>query len=79
MLEYLFNTRGTYKNGARASVIKSELIDFKNEIRQMSAGEINNRRPDVMVNLFEKILDANKQQLDRFYTPRSDTSDFRTT
>ena len=31
---------------------------------------------DVIVNLAEKILDVNEQQLDRFYTPRSDTSDF---
>ena len=31
---------------------------------------------DVIVNLVEKILDANEQQLDRFYTPRSDSSDF---
>ena len=31
-------------------------------------------RPNVIVNLAGKILDANERQLDRFYTPRSDTS-----
>ena len=45
MLEYLFNIRGTYKNGARVSAIKSGFKDLKNEIRQMHASEINNRRP----------------------------------
>ena len=78
MLEYLFNARVTYKNGARVSVIKSGLKDLKNEIRQMSASEMNNRRPDVIVNLVQKILDANERQLDRYFTPRSDTSDFGT-
>ena len=78
MLEYLFNARGTYKIGARVSGIKSELRDFKSEIRQMSAGEINNRIPDVIVNLAEKIFNVNEQQQDIFYTTRSDTSDFGT-
>ena len=63
MLEYLSNTRGTYKNGARVSVIKNRIRDLKNEIRQMHASEINDRRPDVIVNLVEKILDAIERQL----------------
>ena len=32
----------------------------------------------MIVNLVENILDANERQLDRLYTPRSDTSDFGT-
>ena len=43
----------------------------------MSENEIS-KRPDPIVNLVEIILDANERQLDRFYTPRSDTSDFGT-
>ena len=77
LLENLFDTRGSYKNGVKVSLIKSGLRDLKNETRQMPNNEINNKRVDVIVNLVEKILDANERQLDRFYTPRSDTSDFK--
>ena len=42
----------------------------------MSANKIKSKRPDVIVILVEKILDTNERQLDRFYPPRSDTSDF---
>ena len=42
----------------------------------MSENKIKSKRPDVIANLVEKILDANERQLDRFYPPRSDTSDF---
>ena len=41
----------------------------------MSENEIKCKRPDVIVNLVETILDANERQLDRLYTPRSDISD----
>ena len=42
----------------------------------MSNNAINDKRPDVIVNLVEKILDANEREVGRFYTTRSDTSDF---
>ena len=42
----------------------------------MSENEIKCKRPYVIVNLVEKILDVNERQLHRFYTPRSDTFDF---
>ena len=44
----------------------------------MFKNEINSKRPDVIVDLVEMILDANERELDRFYTPRSDTADFGT-
>ena len=78
MLESLFNTRGTYKNEGKVSLSKYGLRELKNEIKQMSENEIKSKRPDVIVNLVEKILDAYERQLDRFYTPRSDISDFET-
>ena len=78
MLENLFNARGTYKNEGKVSFIKYGLRELKNEIKQMSENEIKSKRPDPIVNLVEIILDANERQLDRFYTPRSDTSDFGT-
>ena len=76
MLETLFDTRDSYKNGVKVSLIKSGLRDLKNEIKQMSKNERNSKRPDAIVDLVEKVLDANERQLDRFYAPRSDTSDF---
>ena len=57
-------------------MINYELRDLKNEIQQMSENEIKCKRPDVIVNLVEKIPDVNERQLDRFYTPRGDTSHF---
>ena len=41
----------------------------------MFKNEINSKRPDVIVYLVEMILDANERELDRFYTPRSDTAE----
>ena len=67
MLESLDNTKSTYKNGIKVSLIRSGLRDLKNEIKQMSKNEIKSERPDVIVNLVEKILDFNEQP-DTFYT-----------
>ena len=75
MLEYLFKTKGTYKNSVRVSLIKAGLRDLKNEIKQMPRMEIIDNELDVIVNLVEKILDANERQLDRFYTPNKSPND----
>ena len=75
MLNYLFETKGTYKNSVRVSLIKAGLRDLKNEIKQMSRMEMIENRPDVIVNLVEKILDANERQLDRFHTPKESPTD----
>ena len=75
MLEYLFKTKGTYKNSVRVSLIKAGLKDLKNDIKQMSRMEIIDNKLDVIVNLVEKILDANERQLDRFYTPKESPID----
>ena len=69
MLESLDNTKGTYKNGIKVNLIKSGLRDLKNEIKQMSENKIKIERPDVIVNLVEKILDFNEQS-DTFYIPK---------
>ena len=42
-------------------MILSGLRDLKNEIKQMSENEIENERPDIIVNLVEKILGFNNQ------------------
>ena len=69
MLESLDNTKGTYKNGVKVNLIKCGLRDLKNEIKHMSKNKIKSERPDVVVNLVEKILDFNEQS-DTFYTPK---------
>ena len=56
MLESLNNTKNTYKNGVKLTLIRSGLRDLKNEIRKMSKNEIKSERPDVIVNLVERIL-----------------------
>ena len=58
-LNYLFKTKGNYKDLVRVSLIKAGLKDLKNEIKQMSRMEIFKNKPDEIVNLVEKILDAN--------------------
>ena len=68
MLETLDNTKGTCENGVKVSLIKSGLIDLKNEIKQVSENKIKSERPNVIVNLVEKILHFNEQS-DIFYTP----------
>ena len=69
MLEYLFRTKGTYKNSARVSLIKAGLRDLERKKTQMPRMEIIDNEPNVIVNLVEKILNANERQIDRFYTP----------
>ena len=67
MLESLENTRNTYKNGVKVSLVKSGLRDFKNEVKQMSKNKTESERSDAIVNLVEKILDFNESNT--FYTP----------
>ena len=61
MLRSLDNTKVTYKNGAKVSLIKDGLRDLRNEIRKMSKSEIESKTPDMIVKIVEKILDVNKQ------------------
>ena len=75
MLNYLFKTKGDYKNSVRVSLIKAGLRDLKNEIKQVSRMEISKYKPDVIANLVEKILDANERQLDKYYSPRQSPID----
>ena len=61
MLESLNNTKNTYTNEVKVSLIKSGLGDLENEIKPMSRNEIKSERPDVIVKLVEKILDINNK------------------
>ena len=66
MLQSLENTRNTYKNGVKVSLIKIRLRDLKNQIKQMFKNKIESERPDAIVDLVEKILDFNESNA--FYT-----------
>ena len=61
MLESLDGTKITYRNGVKVSLIKSGLRALKNETKQMSENEIKSAKPEIVVNLAEKILEFNNQ------------------
>ena len=64
MLKTLYNLNDKNKNKQLVDVIKSGLIDLKNEIKKMSEDEINTEKPHKIVDIIEKILKFNqlKQQ-----------------
>ena len=45
-------------------MIKSRLVDLKNEIKKISENEKEIENPDELVNFVEKILDFNNQNLE---------------
>ena len=61
MLMYLNKTNDKEKNNELVNMINSGLKDLKEEIKKMSKEEIENERPDEIVNIVEMILDFNKQ------------------
>ena len=69
ILEYLFGTKGTYINLATVSLIKAGLRDLEWKKTQTPRMGIIDNEPNVIVNLVEKILNANERQIDRFYIP----------
>ena len=53
------------KNEQLLDVIKSGLIDLKNEIKKMSENEIKNEKPHKMVNIVKKslsLINKNKKE-----------------
>ena len=44
------------------NVIKSGIIDLKEEIKKMSKEEIENEKPDIILKIVEEILKFNKQK-----------------
>ena len=64
MLKNLYNVNGKKNNDLLVRIIKSGLIDLKNEIKKMSKDETKNEKPYEIVKIVEKILefDQLKQQ-----------------
>ena len=54
------STENTEKNKIQMDLIKSGLVNFKNEIKNMSGNEKRIEKPNEIVDIVEKILDFNK-------------------
>ena len=61
MLRELYRIKNKEKNKELVDLIKSGLRDLKDEIKRMSGNEIEIEKPDIMVNIAEKILEFNRQ------------------
>ena len=61
MLKTVYNTNGRKKINGLVNVIKNGLIDFKNEIGNMSEEEKEIEKPNEIVDVIEKILEFNYQ------------------
>ena len=60
-LTFVYNTNDKKKNNDLINVIKRGLSDLKNEIEKMSKNETEIEKPDKTVDIFEKILQFNRQ------------------
>ena len=65
----LFKIKDKKKNNELVNLIKIKLIDLKDKIKKMSKDEIENEKPDEILNIVEEILEFNnkiwKQQRSR--------------
>ena len=55
----LFKIKDKKKNNELVNLIKIKLNDFKDEIKKMSKDEIENEKPDEILNIVEEILEFN--------------------
>ena len=62
MLSDLYNTNSKRENNALVNVIKSRLVDLKNEIEKISENETEIKEPYEMADIVEKNLHFNKQK-----------------
>ena len=63
MIALLNKTNDTEKNNKLVNLINSGLKDLKEEIKKISEAEIENENPESIVEIVEKILKFNKQNL----------------
>ena len=61
MLKDLFYTSNKNENDALVNAIKIGLKDLKDEIEKMSENEIENEKPDKIVDIVAGILKFNRQ------------------
>ena len=58
-------SKNTERNIIQVDLIKSRLVDLKNEIEEMSEDEKEIEKPDDIINLVEKILDLNNRNQEK--------------
>ena len=61
LVKQLYETKNKNKNDKLVNLIKSGLGNLKDEITEMSKDEIENEKPDKIVEIAEEILDFNKK------------------
>ena len=61
MVKAVYTTVNRRKNKELVSVIKSGLSDLKNENEEMSINGIKIEKPEKVVDIFERILEFNRQ------------------
>ena len=62
MLKTVYNTNDKKKNNDLVIMIKSRLSDLKKEIENMSEEEKEIEKPNVIIDIVEKILEFDKQK-----------------
>ena len=62
LTKHLHEIKNKKENNELVNVIKSGLIDLKDEIKKMSKEEIENEKPDKILKVVEEILKFNKQK-----------------
>ena len=58
----LYETKDKKENNELVNVIKSGIIDLKDEIKKMSKEEIENEKPDKILKVVKEILKFKKQK-----------------
>ena len=61
LVKQLYETKNKKKYNKLVNVIKSELSNLKDEIKEMPKEEIENEKPDKILKIVEKILDFNNK------------------
>ena len=62
LVKKLYETKDKNESNELVNVIKSGIIDLKNEIKKMSKEEIENEKPEKILKIAEEILKFNKQK-----------------
>ena len=62
LTKQLYETKNKKENNELVNVIKSGLIDLKDEIKKTSKEEIENEKPDKILKIIKEILEFNKEK-----------------
>ena len=62
MTKQLYEIKNKKENNELVNIIKSGLIDLKDEIKKMSKKEIEIEKPDKILKIVEEIIESTKQK-----------------